>query len=307
VTVLLATYAGERYLTAQLDSIAAQQDVDWQLLWRDDGSQDGTVAKLERFAAMQCADGVRRIEEPAGRLGAARSFLTLLAAAPDATPFLAFCDQDDVWLPEKLTRATAMLAKVPSDTPALYCARQSLVGPELEPRGLSPALRRPPGFGNALVQNIATGCKVVLNAAARRIVLDAPAPPPGTMHDWWCYLLVTAAGGRVLWDAEPTILYRQHGTNAVGATAAAPVRALRALWRGPSAFLGLLSGHLEALGNAACLTPDARRMLALLQGLREPGPLRRLGILRKAGLYRQGRIEDLLLRIWVALHRLPKP
>ena len=307
VAVLLATYAGERFLAPQLDSLAEQRGVECILLWRDDGSPDGTVAVLDAFTARQPPGRVRRVTEPAGRLGAARSFLALLAAAPDDAACVAFCDQDDVWLPDKLARAAAALADIPPDTPALYCGRQQLVGPDLEPIGPSPDITRPPGLANALVQNIATGCTVVLNAAARRLVLDGPAMPRGSMHDWWCYLLVTAAGGRVIWDAEPQILYRQHGANAVGATASMPVRAWRALRRGPDAFLGLLGAHMAALEQGARLSADARAMLQALGPLHGPGPLRRLATLRRAGLYRQGAVEDVLLRLWIALRPLRGP
>jgi len=307
VAILLATYAGERFLAPQLDSLAAQEGVANTLLWRDDGSPDGTAAAVEAFAARQPPGRVRRVTEPAGRLGAARSFLALLAAAPDDAACFAFCDQDDVWRPGKLARAAAALAETAPGVPALYCGRQELVGPELEPIGPSPGIVRPPGFGNALVQNIATGCTVVLNAAARRLVLDAPPLPEGSMHDWWCYLLVTAAGGRVIWDAEPQLLYRQHGANAVGATASLPIRAWRALRRGPDAFLGLLGAHMAALEQGARLSAEARAMLAALRPLHGPGPFRRLAALRRAGLYRQGTVEDLLLRLWVALRPLRKP
>lgn len=307
VAILLATYAGERFLASQLDSLAEQEGVVCTLLWRDDGSPDGTVAILDAFAARQPPGRVRRVTEPAGRLGAARSFLALLAAAPEDATCFAFCDQDDVWRPGKLARAAAALAEAAPDEPALYCGRQALAGPDLEPIGPSPDIARLPGFANALVQNIATGCTMVLNAAARRLVLQAPPPPEGSMHDWWCYLLVTAAGGRVIWDAEPQLLYRQHGANAVGATASPLVRAWRALRRGPDAFLGLLGAHMAALEQGARLSADARATLAALRPLHGPGPFRRLAALRQAGLYRQGAAEDLLLRLWVALRPLRRP
>ena len=306
VSILLATYAGERYLPEQLDSLARQRAVDWRLLWRDDGSPDESVNVMERFAASQPGRVVRVIE-PSGRIGAARGFLALLAAASDEPGVLhAFCDQDDVWLPDKLSRAAAAIGNHPPEVPVLYCARQRLVGPDLAPRGLSALPRHQPGFANALVQNIATGCTVVLNAAARRLVLSVPAPlSAGSMHDWWCYLLVTGCGGRFAFDPEPVVLYRQHGTNAIGATAALPLRALGALRRGANAFLATLAGHLHAL-EAAPLTPQARATVAMLRdGLRERGARRRLARLREAGLYRQGLSEGLLLRLWVALHPLP--
>ena len=178
-----------------------------------------------------------------------------------------------------------------------------MVGPALEPLGLSPALRRPPGFANALVQNIATGCTMVLNAAARRLVLDGPAPPDGTLHDWWCYLLVTGAGGTVIRDEEPALLYRQHGANAVGATDHALTRLFSALRRGAGPYVNRIRAQAEALESAPNLTEDARRLLLLMRRLRDAGPLGRIAALWHGGVYRQSRLEDLILLAWVARHR----
>jgi glycosyltransferase involved in cell wall biosynthesis len=302
--VLLATWNGARFLPRQLESLAAQRGIAWRLLWRDDGSADATLALLEEFAAAQPAGRVLHLDAPSGRLGPARGFLALLAASPEPEAPHAFCDQDDLWLPDKLARAAAALAEIPAGMPGLYCGRQILAGPDLAPRGPSPLPRRPPGFANALVQNIATGCTTVLNPAARRLLLAAPPPPEGSMHDWWAYLLVSGCGGRVIFDPEPTVLYRQHGGNAVGATAPVPLRALRALRRGPAAFLALLAAHRRVLLAAAPelpLTPEARVVLAETAALADRRPWRRLAALRRAGLYRQSPAEDATLRLWLAL------
>ena len=119
---------------------------------------------------------------------------------------------------------------------ALYCARQFLVDRTLNRIGLSAPLAGPAGFPASLTQNIATGNTVVLNAAA--VALIAPSePPPKTWHDWWCYLVVTAAGGTVVRDDRGVILYRQHAENVVGAPLSPQRRALAALRRGPGAFM----------------------------------------------------------------------
>src|SRR5205823_6058969 len=114
-----------------------------------------------------------------------------------------------VWLPDKLARGYAALAEVPPAVPGLSCARQILVDERLRPLGLSPRISREAGFPAALTQNIATGCTVMLNPAAAGLVA-ASHPPPSTWHDWWSYLTVAAAGGRILVDDAPSVLYRQH-------------------------------------------------------------------------------------------------
>lgn len=295
--VLLATYNGARFLPEQLESLSAQQGVEWNLLWRDDGSSDDTPALLEAFARR-----TRRAAPaaaPAGRAGAMASFMHLLAAAP-AGGHYAFCDQDDVWLPGKLARAQAALSEMPAGRPAFYCGRQQLVDAALRPIGLSPLPRRPLGFRNALVQNVATGCTLVLNDAARRLILAAPPPPPETLHDWWCYLLVSGAEGAMRFDPEPGLLYRQHASNAVGTQASLLRRGIAALSRGPERFLAVFRGHLECLDRAGpLLTPASRETLTLLMPLFALPRLERLRRLRMAGLYRQGVAEDAVLRFWL--------
>lgn len=298
VHVLLATYNGAAHLPEQLASLAAQQGADWRLLWRDDGSSDGTVEVLEGFAAAH-PGRVARLAGPAGRLGAGGSFLALLAAAPPGGLY-AFMDQDDVWLPDKLARAAAQLGEGAS----LVCTRLRLVTPELAPIGLSPLPARPPGFATLLAHNVAAGCTMVMNGQARALALAAPFPE-GSYHDWWCALLVTGCGGRLVFDPEPRILYRQHPGNLIGGASAWRRRALRALGRGAEGFLGPLAVHLRAL-RAAPLTPEARRVVEAAEGLRSASPLRRLAALRRAGLAHHARGANLLLRAWVAFARLPR-
>lgn len=297
--VLLATFNGAAFLAEQLRSLRAQTDPDWVLLARDDLSTDGTAAILDGFAAACRPGQVRRLEAGGDRLGALGNFMALLRAAPPGWRY-AFCDQDDVWLPGKLARAAAALAGQPAASPALYCARQRIVDGALAGQRLSPPVRRPPSLRNALVQNIATGCTIVMNGAARDAILAAP-PPATTLHDWWAYLVTTAVGGRVLFDPEPVMLYRQHAANVVGTAPGVLDRAVRAARRGPQRFMRLLLAHVEALLRHPSLTPEARGLLLDLATLPQAGRLGRLALLRRSGLYRQGLLEQAALHAWVAL------
>jgi hypothetical protein len=302
--ILLATYNGARFLPAQLDSLAAQRGAPpWTLLWRDDGSGDGTPGLLEGFP------GARRLADGAGRQGPGGSFLRLLAAAPEEAPAVAFCDQDDVWLPDKLARAWTWTAAQDPARPALYCARQQLVDAALRPIGLSPPFRRPPGLRNALVENIAVGCTVMLNAAARRLVLAAPPMPEASMHDWWCQLLVAGAGGAIRADPEPALLYRQHGGNSVGSAGSLLGRARGALRRGPARFTATLAAHLAALAAAApLLTEENRALVARLRPLPHLPRAARLALLARSGLQRQRPADQLALYALVgAAPAIPPP
>ncbi len=298
VAVLLSTFEGARFLPQQLESILQQSYPRWTLLWRDDGSVDATSSVMRAFG-QQAGEGRSRMAAgEAGHLGIAGSFLVLLRQVPrDA--IAAFADQDDIWLPEKLRRGVEALAGVTPGEPALYFARQQLVDQDLAPLGLSPYRGSPAAFPAALTQNVATGCTMMLNPAAVALV-SASDPPPGTLHDWWSYLVVSAAGGRLIADPEPVVLYRQHHRNAVGAPHSTIWRGLRALRRGPDAFMQQFRRHTAGLAAYRhALSPGAVRDLDLLERALAGGLTARLDALRRVRfLVRQTRLETLLFRLW---------
>ncbi len=211
---------------------------------------------------------------------------------------VAFADQDDVWLPEKLTRGAHALHRVSAAVPSLYCARQVLVDASLRRVAVSRGLEQPTGFPAALTQNVTTGCTIMLNRCAASMIAES-RPPSATLHDWWCYLLVTASGGTLLDDNEPVVLYRQHTDNLVGAPRSMSRRAVAAMQRGPSVFMNVLRQHVGALMEQPQLMSDATRaqVTAIDKALRS-GPLRRLAALRIPGLRRQTWAETMLFRLW---------
>jgi glycosyltransferase involved in cell wall biosynthesis len=243
VAVLLSTYNGATYLQEQLESLRAQERVRVCLHARDDGSSDLTCEILRQYAGVwpALAD-----TSPGQNLGPAASFLQLLRTAPDDADYYAFCDQDDVWLPEKLARAAAALA---SETgPALYCSNVICVADDLRVLGVPPA-HDGPGFEHLLFENVGAGCTVVLNPAARALI-NSEVPLRGVvMHDWWC-VLVVAMFGHVHYDPEPSIFYRQHGANALGLQAnwgAQKVRQVFRLFRERHAFYPIHAQATELL------------------------------------------------------------
>ncbi len=296
VAILLATYNGADFLAEQLHSLTAQDDAGWRLIWRDDGSDDGSAALVEAFGR-QFPGRTERLSTSPGRLGVAGSYHALARQAPTGA-YLAFCDQDDVWLPGKLARGRAALQDIPADVPALYCARQLLVDAHLRPLGPSLPVHTRPDFAMALAQNIATGCTIMLNPAAAALLRASP-PPAATLHDWWSYLLVAGAGGRLVVDDEPVVLYRQHGRNLIGAPHTRWRRALLALRRGPGAFMDIFRAHVAALAEQpALLDPTAWRQALEIRDALRAGPRARLRMLRRYNLRRQTLLETALFRVW---------
>lgn len=209
VAVLLSTYNGARFLAEQLESLARQSGVEVLLHARDDGSSDATPAILREWAGRWPRLADLTIGE---NLRPAASFLTLLRTAPGDAEYFAFCDQDDVWHPDKLARGVAAIAG--EGGPALYCSNVALVDEALAPLGPAPR-NGDTRFVHLLFENIAFGCTVVMNRAARDLIAAHDPGAAAVMHDWWCALVV-AAFGRIHYDPRPGVSYRQHGGNTVG-------------------------------------------------------------------------------------------
>lgn len=311
VGVLMAVYNGSRFLRDQLDSLEAQEHRNWTLLASDDGSTDDSP---EILASFRTGNRVTRLEGPnEGNLrsleGVARNFLSLLRAAPDHLPpgsWLSLADQDDVWLDDRLTRGIAALLPLGREQPALYCSRTWITDSWLSSQRLSPPRPRPPSFRNALVQNIAAGNTILLNPAAARLVIDAAARVDEVVvHDWWIYQLVTGAGGHVVYDDKPTLLYRQHDRNVIGANDSTLARLKRIAWLLRGEFRALNEINIRALAaSAGQLTAENRELLAEFEKMRRLSPISQFRALRHLGLYRQSRLGDLALRFAVLLRRM---
>ena len=298
VRILLGLRDGAATLGAQLGSIAAQDHADWSLILSDDGSRDDWLPLVTAFAERRAAGRTFVMQGP--NAGFARNFLGLARAAGPLVPYAAFCDQDDVWTPCKLARAIAALREVPEGRPGLYCSRTVICGPDLAPLRLSSAFLRPPAFQNALTQNIAGGNTMVMNRAALDLVQDTASMASGVVaHDWWTYQIVTGAGGEVLYDSLPTVHYRQHASNLIGAndTLAAGLRRVAGVlsgryrdWNGTNIAALRRAGHL--------LTPEAKLTLDRFAHARRGSLPKRLKALRASGVYRQRRRGTVAL--WLA-------
>lgn len=207
VSVLMSTYNGEKYLREQIDSILNQREVSLKLIVRDDGSSDKTKDILDEYQKLS------KLRWYTGEnMRPARSFWDLLSRIGD-TEFYAFSDQDDVWYVDKLASAIQMMKEY-SNRPCLYFSEKRLVDKDCkfisDTRGNYKLT-----LGEAMVYNPATGCTMVLNKALRDILISATPELP-SLHDSWIYRTCLAVGGKVIYDVEPHIMYRQHGNNVVG-------------------------------------------------------------------------------------------
>ena len=219
IQILMSTYNGGRYIRTQLKSIVAQTIKNKTLLIRDDGSTDNTIEIIQEYQKQY-----PWIFYYQGKnIGVQKSFLELIQNSDPEADYIAFSDQDDEWLPEKLERAVECLQKLGSaqepSVPLLYCSDKIIVGEQLESLNVTVSRKvRKITFGNALVQNICTGCTAVLNRALLDLIRKHSVTEMKNliMHDWWFYLTASCFG-KVFYDKEAYIRYRQHGANACGA------------------------------------------------------------------------------------------
>jgi len=242
VDILLATYNGARHLPELLASLESQSHSNWRLLVRDDGSQDLTEDILEDFRRRH-GDRVRRIVNAGENLGSCRNFFHLLEHS--TADYIMFCDQDDVWLPDKVAHTMNKMQGLEKqygiETPLLVHTNFRVVDGELHLIAESGHRYQHidpyhgAGLSRLLLQNIVTGCTMMINRPLR--TLAPGVPTAALMHDHWL-ALVAATFGRIGYVADPTLLYRQHTANAVGAQQ----------WN--SAYMWQLAGQLPKIRMA---------------------------------------------------------
>lgn len=237
VVILLATHNGARFITQQIVSIQTQTHQHWRLLISDDNSTDNTVELITRLAEDDARISfVRRDSE--GRSGAAAHFGDLMRHACNIpVELFCFCDQDDIWLREKLQHSVALARQLEQSNgkrqPLLVYSDLELIDADARAlgktyyahQGIRRANREPP-FGTLMVQNHIAGCTTLFNRAL--LELATPLPDCAYMHDWWLALCAGTAG-KIAYLATPTVLYRQHQNNAVGAGGLSRAKSLTAI------------------------------------------------------------------------------
>lgn len=301
VAILLGARNGAGYLAEQLNSFRKQTYKNWSLWVSDDGSTDASRDIIADFIARHGVNG-HLLSGP--RQGFCANFMSLVSNPEIQAAYYAFSDQDDVWLDDKLERAVQWLQYVDTDIPAVYCSRTRLTDSAGVASGFSPDYVKKPGFGNALLQNIASGNTMVFNHRARELLKKAEGAPM-VVHDWSLYQIVTGCGGTVFYDRHPTVLYRQHSSNVIG-NGMAPLHRLRN-------FIAAHGGRTAQWNDRNCqvlarvsenLTPQAKQSLASFSAIRNNSVLNRLRLMRRSGIYHQQWIGSLTTLTYVLLNKI---
>jgi glycosyltransferase involved in cell wall biosynthesis len=303
VAVLMCTMQGQQFLAEQLNSIATQTYPTWEIWASDDGSDDHTRSILKYYREHWGEDRMSIHAGPAE--GSTANFLSLTCRADINTEFFAYSDQDDVWEADKLERAVKWLQTVPRHIPALYGSRTQLVDERNQYIGYSPLFTRSPSFGNALVQNVAGGNTMVFNRAARDLLRRAGDQMQVVAHDWWAYQVISGCGGRVHYDAYPTVRYRQHDDNQVGANTSWGARLVRLRLLLKGRFRKWNDLNIKALMSIRpLLTDENRSVLDGFAASRNGSMLQRAWGLWDSGLYRQTVVGNVALVLGSLLRKI---
>ncbi len=286
IAVLLASYNGAAHIREQIESIAQQGGWELSLFVSDDGSSDETKHIVESFVSDGRFCHIEIINGP--REGFAANFRALISKVDDGFDYYAFSDQDDVWLPNKFERALQRLSVVAPRTAAVYSGRTEIISEDGQGIGFSPLFARLPDFRNAIVQSIAGANTMVLNNEAMRLLKVASARSKFLVHDWFCYIVVSGAGGMVIYDPIPTVRYRQHENNIIGSNNSLSAKVTRIMMLFSGRFAQWNSLNTEALDKLDDLmTGDAKLVLEQFKLARSASLFTRLAALRNSGVFRQ--------------------
>lgn len=218
IAILLSTYNGEKYLKEQIDSIINQDYKNWELYIRDDGSTDSTLSIIQYYSSIH--SNIYLLEDT-DNLGAAMSFMTLLSNVD--SEYYMFCDQDDVWMEDKVTKSICKMIELESTEkkPILVFsdakvtdAKLNIINPSFWDynKAYPQILLSNSKFIN--VFNCSPGCTMIFNNELKKHLNDFDSNI--LMHDW--YLMIKATmHGVVGYINDSLMFYRQHSNNFIGA------------------------------------------------------------------------------------------
>lgn len=215
IAILLSLYNGEKFLYQQIESIINQTQNNWNLFIRDDGSSDSTVSIISDFVSKD--ERIHFLEDSVLHRGIKQSFLWLLSQV-NADYYL-FCDQDDVWLPEKIQETVKILENVSKDIPTMACCDLQLVNQKLEiindsmweTHHISKLVDNDKGL---YIASMFPGCTMGFNQSAKHLILKETYN--FDLHDQLVSFVIKKNEGKIIPIHKSLIKYRQHSKNVVG-------------------------------------------------------------------------------------------
>ncbi len=213
VDILMATYNGENFVEEQIKSILNQTYKNFNLIIRDDCSTDRTVEIIKKIMKN---DKRIKLYQNEANLGYVKNFEKL--CQDSSSSLIAFSDQDDVWMKEKVEKLVSFMEKTKSIL--VFCdmkvtdANLNVINESFQKfNGKKSKCLKYNDFYLLKLENVISGCSMMFD---RSILSNAyPFPCKSVIHDWWLALLATQYG-KVSFLNESLQYYRQHDKNSIG-------------------------------------------------------------------------------------------
>ena len=305
IAIILGFYNGGEYLREQLESILCQTHQKFKIFIFDDYSLKKTInSELKSYIEKQ--SNILLIRRNSN-IGYAKNFLYGLKDVGSNFDFYAFSDQDDIWEKNKLENSIKKIEELNSPSSILYCSRTAYFkNDSLDEIGSSKLFKKKPQFKNALIQNIAGGNTILMNKKARNLMINSLNSEHYISHDWWCYLLISASGGEIIFDSLKSVKYRQHGKNIIGGNQKLKDKIRR--------FFNFFNGSFKEWNNVNILNLLKNKKLIQKKNLKtlqmyidarnEKNIFIKILLFKKTGVFRQSLLENFIFSIGVILNKI---
>lgn len=302
IAICMAVYNGQNYLGDQLESIVKQTYSNWILFIRDDGSNDNSLSIINEYIRNYPEKIIFINKKESDKGGPKENFANILSWVNKNYNFnyFMFADQDDYWMETKVEMSIKSMKKEESNFngPILLHSDLKVVNEDLEVleesffkyRALNPDVK---DLNHLLVQNNITGCTMCWNSKLNDLI--NLSDDRVAMHDWWI-AIIASCFGRIICIKEPTILYRQHGNNVVGATQVNSIKFIISRLFGKAHVkktLDISINQSQAIMDyyEDSLSKIDRENIYMFSTLNQNNKYKKLKIILKNGFLKQGLIQ----------------
>ena len=305
VAIILGFYNGNKYLIQQIESIISQTHKNIKIFIFNDKSPQNIKGYNNEY--LRKFNSKINIVNRAKNLGFAKNFLLGLKDVGSKFDYYAFSDQDDIWENNKIEIAIKEIRKLNSKKPVLYCSRTAYYSDNCSNEiGSSRNFKKKASFKNSLIQNIASGNTIVMNKKARNLVVSSLDCKEFIAHDWWCYQIISASGGKIIFDPIKSLKYRQHNNNLIGGNRSFKEKFIR--------LLKFFSGNFRnwndlniynLIANEKFIT--SKNMIILrnfIKARNSQNIFIKLILYLKSGVFRQNFFENIIFFIGIILNKI---
>ena len=305
VAIVVAFYDGNKYIEEQLKSIISQTHKNIEIFIFDDNSKNPinkNLVNLNNKRNLKISIIKRK-----NNIGYAKNFLYGIRDINKNFDYYGFCDQDDIWEKNKIEIALKSCEMNKNKKPKLYFSRTAYYNLDCSKEiGASRIHRKSPIFKNALVQNIAGGNTILINKKARDILCDSLISEVYTAHDWWTYQIITGAEGEIIYSKKKTLKYRQHNENIVGLNSSFKEKFKRLIYFFSGDYKKWCTINIKNLylNKHFISSKNLETLNYFSRALKSRNILNKLKYFRKSGVYRQSKLENIILIIGLLLNKV---